>query len=436
MDRKSIDQRKRQDRRGERMNKQQFIEVIAALVKKYAPKYDICVYSPIIAQAILESASGTSELAVNAHNYFGLKYRAGRCPSADDCYIMRGSEQNADGSYTSSTMKWFSFPDIEAGVQGYFDFTNVANYANLKGVTDPETYLINIKADNYATSKNYVKNLMNVIKSYNLTKYDPEVKRMKKVFLSAGHGGSDPGAVALGLKEKDINLQTMLACKEVLEKHGIEVVCSRTTDENDPVKEEVKEANACDADLAFSIHANAGGGDGFEAFCNPKNVDGVNIAKLAEKYVKELGQNSRGVKNGMRLSFIKNTKTTAVLVESFFVDNDADNNIGDTAAEQKAFGVAYAKAILEHFGITYSEEKEATQEKAETTETTNQKQSLPYLVRITADSLNVRAGIGTTYKINTVVKKGEVFTIVDQCAGWGKLKSGAGWISLKYTEKA
>lgn len=53
-----------------------FIDEIAAYVVKYAPQYGIKVYSPIIAQSILESASGTSELAKNAHNYFGLKYRA------------------------------------------------------------------------------------------------------------------------------------------------------------------------------------------------------------------------------------------------------------------------------------------------------------------------------------------------------------------------
>lgn len=58
-----------------------------------------------------------------------------------------------------------------------------------------------------------------------------------------------------------------------------------------------------------------------------------------------------------------------------------------------------------------------------------------YLVRITADELNVRAGAGTNYKINTTVKKGEVFTIVEESKGWGRLKSGAGWISLNYTER-
>ena len=58
-----------------------------------------------------------------------------------------------------------------------------------------------------------------------------------------------------------------------------------------------------------------------------------------------------------------------------------------------------------------------------------------FLVRVTASTLNVRAGAGIGYKINTVVKKGEVFTIVDTSGDWGKLKSGAGWINLKYTQR-
>lgn len=58
-----------------------------------------------------------------------------------------------------------------------------------------------------------------------------------------------------------------------------------------------------------------------------------------------------------------------------------------------------------------------------------------YKVKITAVELNVRNGAGTKYKINTTVKKGEVYTIVDELNGWGKLKSGAGWISLNYTKK-
>ncbi len=74
------------------MNTTEFIEKIGAYVQKYAPAYGICVHSPIIAQAVLESARGTSELAVKSNNYFGLKYKPGRCPTATGSYAKVGSE--------------------------------------------------------------------------------------------------------------------------------------------------------------------------------------------------------------------------------------------------------------------------------------------------------------------------------------------------------
>ena len=183
---------------------------------------------------------------------------------------------------------------------------------------------------------------------------------MAKVFLSAGHGGTDAGAISNGLYEKTVNLNTLIACKQELERHGVTVVCSRIKDENDPVSEEVKEANASGADIAVSFHANAGGGDGFEAFYFDSSDKGKKLAGLCEKYVKALGQNSRGLKTGNHLHFVKKTAMTAVLVESFFLDNSEDKYIGDTVAEHTAFGVAYAKAILEYLGITYKENKQAS----------------------------------------------------------------------------
>lgn len=60
----------------------------------------------------------------------------------------------------------------------------------------------------------------------------------------------------------------------------------------------------------------------------------------------------------------------------------------------------------------------------------------PYVVRITASALNVRSGPSTKYKINTTVKKNELYTIIAETDGWGRLKSGAGWICLNgYTKK-
>jgi hypothetical protein len=64
----------------------------------------------------------------------------------------------------------------------------------------------------------------------------------------------------------------------------------------------------------------------------------------------------------------------------------------------------------------------------------------PYTVKITATTLNYRAGAGTNFKSNGTVKKGEVYTIVAEANGegakkWGQLKSKAGWLSLDYTVK-
>lgn len=58
-----------------------------------------------------------------------------------------------------------------------------------------------------------------------------------------------------------------------------------------------------------------------------------------------------------------------------------------------------------------------------------------YTVMVTCDTLNVRKGPGTNYGTATSIRKGEVYTIVGEQNGWGKLKSGAGWISLSYTQK-
>lgn len=66
----------------------------------------------------------------------------------------------------------------------------------------------------------------------------------------------------------------------------------------------------------------------------------------------------------------------------------------------------------------------------------NSSSSSGYQVKIVNCSvLNVRSGAGTSYPVVTTVKANEVYTIVEESNGFGKLKSGAGWISLSYTQK-
>lgn len=61
--------------------------------------------------------------------------------------------------------------------------------------------------------------------------------------------------------------------------------------------------------------------------------------------------------------------------------------------------------------------------------------STGYKVQVTASALNVRSGAGANYKVVKVVRKGQVYTIVSEKSGWGKLSDGSGWISLSYTKK-
>ena len=151
-----------------------FIKEIAPHVQSWVNYYGYGVPSAIIAQACLESGYGKSDKAVNYHNYFGLKYKPGRCDCNDGYFTATSAEQLPDGSYITITTQWFSFPDINTGVQGYMQFVNIPRYAKIKEAKEPETYLSILKEGGYATSKNYVSNCMSIVNKYNLTQYDTE----------------------------------------------------------------------------------------------------------------------------------------------------------------------------------------------------------------------------------------------------------------------
>lgn len=184
---------------------------------------------------------------------------------------------------------------------------------------------------------------------------------MTKVFISVGHGGSDPGAFANGLKEKDLNLVVALKLNEELLRHGITTLMSRSKDEEDNTK--IVECNKFKPDICVDVHFNAGKGDGFEAFCSIFGNEGKKLAQLIEAEVKAIGQNSRGVKtkknsNGRDYyAMIRETSCPTVILEGAFLDS-ADYKFVDTKAEQEALGVAYAKGILKYFGISYKVKEE------------------------------------------------------------------------------
>lgn len=351
-----------------------FIEQIAVYVKKYASQYGIKVHSPIIAQAILESASGTSELAVNACNYFGLKYRSGRCPSASGIYYKIGSEQNADGSYSSSAMQWMRFANMDDGVKGYFDFINIPNYANLKGVTDPETYLKNIKADGYATSLNYVSNLMAVIKKYNLTQYDEKAVNKMIIAIDAGHGlytsgkrckkSIDPNET----REWVLNDRIADRLEKLLAGYDCSVMrVDDTTGAGDvALSARVARANNAGADVYISIHHNAGvgggsGGGTMVFYYSSKAERATQATALYNAIVAKtglVGNRSTKVKK-QAFYVIKNTKMPAFLIENGFMDSTTDVPVILTAEHTERT----AQGILNFLVGTFSLAKKNATEK-------------------------------------------------------------------------
>lgn len=183
----------------------------------------------------------------------------------------------------------------------------------------------------------------------------------KKVFISAGHGGSDPGACANGFKEKDLNLTIALACTQELERHGVEVRMNRTEDVGTTAAQDVEACNRFDPDLAADIHNNAGGGNGAEVYHHFGGGIGKTLAQNILSEMVAIGQNSRGAKTKKNSQgrdyyyFVRDIGAPSVVVECAFLDNAEDIQILDTQEKQRAMGVAIAKGILKTLGIAWQE---------------------------------------------------------------------------------
>jgi N-acetylmuramoyl-L-alanine amidase len=81
---------------------------------------------------------------------------------------------------------------------------------------------------------------------------------VKKIIIDPGHGGKDPGAMAFGMKEKDIVLGIAKKLAPILEKElRCDVVLTRDKDIFIPLEERTAIANTQNADLFVSLHVNA-----------------------------------------------------------------------------------------------------------------------------------------------------------------------------------
>lgn len=137
-----------------------------------------------MAQFILESGYGKSELAQNANNCFGMKASlsgntwSGSAWDGNSVYTMKTGEQNTDGSYVSTTADFRRYNSIEDSINDHSAYLlgamngNQKRYEGLAGCTDYKKAVQIIKDGGYATSLDYVQKLCRVIEQWNLTQYD------------------------------------------------------------------------------------------------------------------------------------------------------------------------------------------------------------------------------------------------------------------------
>lgn len=169
-----------------------FINEIAYIIQEEAKAKGYKVCSPIIAQACIESAFGTSSLGYRWHNYFGMK-----CGSSwkGKSVNLSTKEEYVPGQLSTIRDNFRVYDSMEDGVKGYFDFISTKRYANLKDAQTPKEYLELIKKDGYATSSSYVNTNLNCISRYDLERFDwnklPEKNpyKLSKRILTKGDKG-------------------------------------------------------------------------------------------------------------------------------------------------------------------------------------------------------------------------------------------------------
>ena len=162
-----------------------------------------------------------------------------------------------------------------------------------------------------------------------------------KVFIDAGHGGTDPGAVGNGLKEKDIVLSIATKLGSLLNGRGISIKYSRTNDTYLSLEERARLANAWGADLFLSIHANSATSSvrGTECYTHP-------TANTATKTLS--GNVSRAISSKFgNFAVLRLSNMPAILVETAFISNSSDANLLNT--RQTDFSIAIANSILSYF---------------------------------------------------------------------------------------
>ena len=191
----------------------------------------------------------------------------------------------------------------------------------------------------------------------NIKAYKPKELYDQIVVIDVGHGGKDPGAIANGLYEKDVNLDITFYLKEMFdEQDEVQVYYTRLIDEYPTLQERCDLANEIEADMFLSIHNNAYNPSetGTETLYFPSSERGKLTSPILatifqQQLTASLGSEDRGIKQRENLFVLKHTAMPAVILEIGFLTNANDSaRLKDPAYLQEAARALY-KATFKAF---------------------------------------------------------------------------------------
>lgn len=165
-----------------------------------------------------------------------------------------------------------------------------------------------------------------------------------RIMIDAGHGGWDNGAMHNGRKEKDDNLDLALAVGELLREKGFDVLYTRTEDVYQSPNEKARIANRQNVDYFVSLHRNASPNEnqysGVQTLIyNDGDIKQV-IADNINSQLEKVGFTNLGRSIRKDLAVLRLTNMPAVLVETGFINTDADNQLFDQNFNEIANAIA------------------------------------------------------------------------------------------------
>ena len=188
--------------------------------------------------------------------------------------------------------------------------------------------------------------------------------RDAKIVIDPGHGGTDGGASANGIIEKDLTLAISKYMYDRFRELGIPVVLTRDSDETlTPSERTTRSKNAFGANrdvILISNHINAGGGDGAEVIYALRNND-----VLANKILDEIKKEGQNVRYAFQRRLPSDTSKDyyfilrdtnpleSVIVEYGFLDSSGDDP-NQLKNNYKIYAEAVVRAVSDYLGINYT----------------------------------------------------------------------------------